>query len=231
MCQYLGNPQDIILHLDLAPERQQKGAFKITVFGTANQPVFQGRTDSFEVCTKQSYYEKKRAIWDIQEKKEVEISQSIPHDRCHQLQNLSMEIACLAWARVLLDLIYHFVEKEITHRGKPPFSIPEMQFVGAALAIEETPSAPGKDGQVFLLEEVIGRDEGPFRKYLNNVSPVPLPFSNAKDQERAAFLAFSQHVQYFKTKKLVFVSDYQGMCSPKVLVAPNFTFLRESYWH
>ena len=31
-----------------------------------------------------------------------------------------------------------------------------------------------------------------------------------KDEERAKFLAFSQHVQYWKTKKQVFVSDYQG---------------------
>lgn len=64
---------------------------------------------------------------------------------------------------------------------------------------------------VFLIEEVIREDEqGPFRKYLNNVSPVPLPMSCDEDVERAMFLSFSQHVQYWKTKKQAFVSDYQG---------------------
>ena len=64
---------------------------------------------------------------------------------------------------------------------------------------------------VFLIEEVIrGDEQGPFRKYLNNVSPVPLPISCGDDDERAKFLSFSQHVQYWKTKKQAFVSDYQG---------------------
>ena len=63
----------------------------------------------------------------------------------------------------------------------------------------------------FLLEEVIDENtEGPFRKYLNNVSPEPLVMETKKDEEWAKFLAFSQHVQYWKTKKQVFVSDYQG---------------------
>jgi len=70
----------------------------------------------------------------------------------------------------------------------------------------------GKEtGRIFLLEEVIQKnEEGKFRKYLNNVLPVPLPMDNNEDAEHAQFLAFSQHIQYFKTKKLVFVSDYQG---------------------
>ncbi|GLB40066.1 putative alpha-kinase family protein [Lyophyllum shimeji] len=63
----------------------------------------------------------------------------------------------------------------------------------------------------FLLEEVIDTStEGPFRKYLNNTSPVPLAMETKADEERAKFLAFTQHVQYWKTKKQAFVSDYQG---------------------
>ena len=64
---------------------------------------------------------------------------------------------------------------------------------------------------VFLVEEVIkGDQQGPFRKCLNNVSPVPLAMNCNKDNIQAKFLAFTQHVQYWKTKKQVFVSDYQG---------------------
>ena len=47
-------------------------------------------------------------------------------------------------------------------------------------------------------------------KYLNNVSPEPLVMATKEDEEQAKFLAFSQHVQYWKTKKHMFVSEYQG---------------------
>ncbi|KAI0293284.1 hypothetical protein B0F90DRAFT_1596380, partial [Multifurca ochricompacta] len=91
----------------------------------------------------------------------------------------------------------------------PPFQIPRMRFVEASLAIECVTSE--FDGaRAFLLEEVIGGDEGHFRKYLNNVLAAPVSFTNEDDEERAEFLTFSQHVQYFKTKKMAFVADYQG---------------------
>jgi len=68
-----------------------------------------------------------------------------------------------------------------------------------------------QNNAVFLVEEVIAEEkQGPFRKYLNNVSPIPLMMTCKEDEDRALFLAFSQHVQYWKTKKQVFVSDYQG---------------------
>jgi hypothetical protein len=51
------------------------------------------------------------------------------------------------------------------------------------------------DKQIFLLEELIGKDsEGRFRKYLNNTSPFPMLFSNEDDIHRAQFLVFAQHV-------------------------------------
>jgi hypothetical protein len=63
----------------------------------------------------------------------------------------------------------------------------------------------------FLLEKVIDINmEGTFRKYLNNVSPNPLTMDTKEDEERAKFLAFSQHIQYWKTKQHTFISDYQG---------------------
>ncbi|KAI0290099.1 alpha-kinase family-domain-containing protein [Multifurca ochricompacta] len=120
-----------------------------------------------------------------------------------------MEIACLVWAHVLLNLVYKFVDKSITSHGVPPFQIPRMCFVEASLAIEHVTSE-FDEARAFLLEEVIGGDEGHFRKYLNNVSAAPVSFTNEDDEEQAEFLAFSQHVQYFKTKKMAFVADYQG---------------------
>ena len=91
-----------------------------------------------------------------------------------------------------------------------PFHVPQFRFVKAAIAIEQSSSTSVKK-TTFLLEEVIDSDlEGPFRKFLNNVSPEPLVMKTKADEERAKFLAFSQHVQYWKMKKQVFVSDYQG---------------------
>ncbi|KIL56955.1 hypothetical protein M378DRAFT_88544, partial [Amanita muscaria Koide BX008] len=118
------------------------------------------------------------------------------------------------WARSLLNLVYDFIAEETKHSfGRIPFHIPQFRFIDSALAME--PHDSGTRGRrwknVFLIEEVIrGDEEGPFRKYLNNVSPVPLPMSCKEDDERATFLSFSQHVQYWKTKKQAFVSDYQG---------------------
>jgi hypothetical protein len=92
---------------------------------------------------------------------------------------------------------------------------PQFRFVELTLALdlERSRSLDNKrqKNAVFLVEEVIAEDQqGPFRKYLNNVSSIPLPMSNKEDNDRARFLAFSQHVQYWKTERQVFVSDYQG---------------------
>ncbi|KAM6490784.1 hypothetical protein JOM56_013747 [Amanita muscaria] len=106
-------------------------------------------------------------------------------------------------------------------------TLEKFRFVDSALAME--PHDSGTRGRrwknVFLIEEVIhGDEEGPFRKYLNNVSPVPLPMSCKEDDERATFLSFSQHVQYWKMKKQAFVSDYQGgnslLTDPQISSSP-----------
>jgi hypothetical protein len=202
---YLGPAKDMTLRLDFSPKKQKKGGFKLASFGTASQHVF-GNT--FDVCAKQTFYQK-RAMTDQVGQDAIEVTHNIPHDGVTQIRSLSMEISCLVWARVLLDLVYKFIEKGIALHGEPPFHIPQMQFVDAALAVENN-IGESTDGRVFLLEEVIGEGEGRFRKYVNNVSAVPVPFGNGDDKERAEFLSFAQHVQYFKTKKLAFVSDYQG---------------------
>jgi alpha-kinase family protein len=201
---YLGPAKDMTLRLDFSPKNQKKGGFKIALFGTASQHIF---GDTFNICAKQTYYQKRATIDQLGQT--IEVTHNIPHDGVTQIRNLSMEIACLVWARVLLDLVYKFIEKGIALRGEPPFYIPQLQFVDAALAVEHN-MAKSTDGHVFLLEELIGEGEGRFKKYVNNVSAVPVPFGNGDDQETALFLTFAQHVQYYKTKKLAFVSDYQG---------------------
>ena len=56
---------------------------------------------------------------------------------------------------------------------------------------------------------------------MNNISATPTHFANEEDEEWANFLAFTQHVQYFKTKKMAFVADYQGKSIFYQLVYPT----------
>ena len=132
------------------------------------------------------------------------MTQNIPHG-VTQVHYLTMEIACLVWAHVLLNLVYKFVETYMASHRPPPIQIPHMHLVEASLAIKQNSEA-----RAFLLEEVIGEDEGHFRKNLNNVLAALTSCFEDNDEEHAKFLAFSQHVQFFKTKKLAFVADYQG---------------------
>lgn len=207
---YLGQAVVCTLKLNMSPESQKTGGFKLATFGATSQPIFSTRK-SLEVCAKQTFY--KKPVTQHSNGKQSEVLRKIPYDSHKQVQDLSMEITCLVWARMLLDIVYQFIKEKIAARGPPPFEIPTMRFVDAALAIEE---GDGKsDPHVFLLEEVIeNKLEGKFRKYLNNVSLKPPLFPDEADNVRAKFLAFTQHVQYFKTKKLAIVSDYQGKLHP-----------------
>jgi len=165
------------LRLDLSKGAQKKGGFKLASFGTANHQLF---GTGFDVCAKQTFYTATREYEQLGTGKgKVKLTQNIPHDNITQIRNLAMEIACLVWARVLLDLVYKFVEKGIASRGSPPFPIPQMRFVDAAMAVEHN-TGEGTEC-AFLLEEIIGEEQGEFRKYRNNVSAVPLSLNRNED--------------------------------------------------
>ncbi|KAM6489625.1 hypothetical protein JOM56_014947 [Amanita muscaria] len=199
---YLGKPLTSVLQLDLTASNTKKGGFKLAVFGTSIAAIFKGE-GAEAICAKRVYQSVERVV-EINGALMTKVT-NLPHMGEKQFQYLTMEVSCLVWAQALLDMVYDFV-KEATE-DKLPFHIPQLRFVKAAVAIEAT----GKRDVTFLLEEVIDSNmEGPFRKYLNNVSPEPLLLETKEDEARAEFLAFSQHVQYWKTKKQVFVSDYQG---------------------
>ena len=199
------NPLSTTLRLDLSPSKVMKGGFKIAAFGTSTTRLFESNTA--DICAKRTYHSAEHVLVE-RDGSFITKSDDIPYEGRKQFQNLSMEIACMVWAQALLDLVYAFIAQE----DPSPFNIPEFRFVKLALAMEGSPDGTKKqNGAVFLVEEIIAEEkEGPFRKYLNNVSPIPLTMTCKEDETRAKFLAFSQHVQYWKTKKQVFVSDYQG---------------------
>ncbi|KAJ7599463.1 hypothetical protein C8J56DRAFT_719911, partial [Mycena floridula] len=61
---------------------------------------------------------------------------------------------------------------------------------------------------VFLLEERISKT---FYKYMGNgTAALPEYFVSKEVRKTAEFLAFTQHIQYFKTNGLAFVCDYQS---------------------
>jgi len=199
------------LQLDLSTSNLKKGVFKLAAFGTSMPGVLKvgcrgTGADSEDICAKRTYIAVDRVV-EVNgslTKKTV----NVPHEAEKQFQNLTMEVSCLVWAQALLDIVYDFIKEKSD--SDLPFHVPQFRFVKAAIAIEQSSSTSVKK-TTFLLEEVIDSNvEGPFRKFLNNVSPEPLVMKTKEDEERAKFLAFSQHVQYWKTKKQVFVSDYQG---------------------
>jgi hypothetical protein len=189
-------------------ENQKRGLqARLAAFGTSMPAVFKvGGVEA--ICAKRTYNAVERVV-DIGGSLAKKVV-NVPHEGEKQFQNLMMEVSCLVWAQALLEIVYDFVKEEADDIMKIPFDIPQFRFVNAAIAIEQSSSMSVKK-TTFLLEEVIDKDtEGPFRKYLNNVSPEPLVMKTKEDEKQAKFLAFSQHVQYWKTKKQVFVSDYQG---------------------
>ncbi|KAJ7717163.1 MHCK/EF2 kinase, partial [Mycena metata] len=127
---------------------------------------------------------------------------------------LMMELRCLAWGRVLMELVYLFIENFLTKRQleKAPFPIPRFQFVDVALLISQN--------EFYLVETPI---HGEFRKYINNRAAVPLDFLDARDTNSAEFLCFAQHIQYQETFKTLFVSDFQGndrfLTDPQILTS------------
>lgn len=134
---------------------------------------------------------------------------------------IEMELKCILWAQALLQLSYDYIKTFDDDNGPPPphlMNPPKFRFVHAALAVEQGKSS--RDARAFLLEEEINEaTEGKFRKYFNNTSPVPCHFSENTNANilRADFLAFTQHLQFWKTGKLVFVADYQGTPIPPKL--------------
>lgn len=166
------------------------GGFKKALFGHSSLPIIAGST---AICIKQCWYMCKASG----------VRQT--YDSHTQIAKLSGEINCLRWASALMEMVYSFVDKYIEAHGVPTFTIPRMRFVKSALAISDATH------ETYMIEEVIDEaSDGMFVKYIGNGSVKPFDYLNGTALHRAEFLAFSQHVQYLKTKGLAFIGDFQG---------------------
>ena len=123
-----------------------------------------------------------------------------------QARELSADALSTQWANSLLQDVYDFISEHQNHANT---EIPQFCFVTVGLAMTTFPS---DKKEVFLIEELIRHEEeGPWRKYINNNSSRPCYFPDNKNRQRAEFLAFCQHVQYWRTGGLAFTSDFQGV--------------------
>ncbi|KAH9170860.1 hypothetical protein EDB89DRAFT_1815552, partial [Lactarius sanguifluus] len=105
--------------------------------------------------------------------------------------------------------VYNFIE--LYHKSHPltcPMAIPVFQFVTCGLMMTNVPGATPQHKEVYL---VIQPDhDGPWRKCINNNSSCPCYFKDTKNYHCSEFLAFCQHIQYWRMGHLMFTSDFQG---------------------
>nr|GAT58505.1 predicted protein [Mycena chlorophos] len=161
---------------------------------------------------------------------QFQISRLDPED---EFASILMEANVLKWSLSLWGLVEAYIQNHIHDYGLPVFDLPSPRFVqaGVALVHAATPAAGSAQTtnllRSFLLEELIKDHADSFRKFIGNRSAVPLPsaISGPDDQNFADFLAFTQHLQYWKTRGLVYLSDLQGttefLTDPQIMTAPG----------
>ena len=100
-----------------------KGAFKTarpgSISSTSSNNILPPSLTS-KICVKQLYFTVDNVI------------------RCYNITEaqsyILSEVACLDWARILLDLTYKFIKASEEDIGPFPGTIPSLQFVEAAIA-------------------------------------------------------------------------------------------------
>jgi Alpha-kinase family len=213
------------LHISHAQEHQKCGGFKVASPAHVDSTLF---LKNLPKGLHESLYAK-QVFYRTQVAKSLPTSTSTitPYLGPSAVACIEMELKCILWAQALLQLSYDYIKTFDDDNGPPPphlMNPPQFRFIHAALAVEQ--GKPSRDTRAFLLEEEIEEaTEGKFRKYFNNTSLVPCQFSEntMANRLRADFLAFTQHLQFWKTGKLVLMADYQGMLVP--LTLSNFSQL------
>ena len=178
------------------------GACKLAYFGQTEKPMF-SNSASLKVCVKQAF-----GI-------DPNTAKRVVYDGPKQGELLTTEINCSRWASALMCRVYEFMDRENKSYGvEPPFEVPQMRYVNVVLAV-----ANNHKRETYMLEEVIGKSDGDFRKYINNNAATVLSQMEPSREYVGNFLSFAQHVQMLETKEQVFVSDQQGQSAEYPLCA------------
>ncbi|KZT47795.1 kinase-like protein [Calocera cornea HHB12733] len=146
-------------------------------------------------------------------------------------EKLAGEITCLVWATALMALVYSCI-REAKKLAQPDDIVnttvfPQVRFVQSGLFRVKLPNPPKDKTRstrhllVYLVEE---RITGQFVKYIHNGSAVPR-VQVGNEGDIASFLSFCQHLQYVKTSKQVYISDFQGfnglLTDPQIMTTPD----------
>ncbi|KAF9072311.1 hypothetical protein BDP27DRAFT_1418217 [Rhodocollybia butyracea] len=204
------------LCVDLRPKKALTGEFKMTNLGRSQPPVFDGPEIAIKQLffTKTVFKSKPHEDPSGSKDRETKVEKAIyPYDPKVQHPALVMELKLTLWGRALLNLVYAYIKSVNPEEDISRFiEVPQFRFTQVALAVEMLPSSePGARPKVFLLEENLETmKQGQFRKYMSNMPHIFLIFDDKENAARADFLRFAQHVMYWKTGKLAYVSDFQG---------------------
>ncbi|KAK6988419.1 hypothetical protein R3P38DRAFT_3291150 [Favolaschia claudopus] len=136
----------------------------------------------------------------------------------------------LYWAISIMGFSYSYIYSfdTLDHQDCPP--IPDLRFVQAGVAIYyETPAKNSSKASIrktYLLEEYIETNsDSEFVKFVHNGSAVPLLDADDAWRWIADFLCFTQHIQYWKSGEMVFLSDLQGsdilLTDPQIMTSPK----------
>ncbi|KAJ7227035.1 hypothetical protein GGX14DRAFT_627855 [Mycena pura] len=183
-------PRFVRLKLDFS--LSISGAFKRAIFG---QLLASGQSEATAICAKQAVYMKDGSLKLYPSKDQTRL--------------LAKECLLMAWGNALGRMAFDV--RATALKSKPDgyrtrLAIPDVQFVGTALAVEQGEQDRAK---IYLVEEFISST---FRKYIHNsTAKISRDASCDPDELRIAlYLSFCQHAQYLYTGGNVFVSDYQG---------------------
>ncbi|KAJ3717887.1 hypothetical protein C8R42DRAFT_644497 [Lentinula raphanica] len=192
-----------------------KGSFKMALVHCSTSKIVVG--EGTRVCLKRCF------------DRDVTNGEKLMYCKDKQFEGLSRELNCLLWARIMLRLVYDYIDSANESSGSvPPFSIPKLRFVDAALAV--VTAADGRE-EFYIIEELIPENHGwSFTKYICNNSAVPLLSNNLESRHTAErnhcarFLSFAQHIQYIQTSSLAFTSNFQGanhlLTDPQIITDP-----------
>ncbi|KAJ7473367.1 hypothetical protein FB451DRAFT_1367350 [Mycena latifolia] len=154
------------------------------------------------------------------------INRLMPAD---EFRKTIMEANVLLWAISIMTFTYSFIQHFIDNSPhNPPFDIPEVRFVRAGVAVvHEQATGPviNARARAYLIEELIDEEHDGFHKFINNGSAVPVLTANKSLSTLADFLSFTQHVQFYKTGGMVYISDLQGttnlLTDPQIMTSPS----------
>ncbi|KAJ3979928.1 hypothetical protein F5890DRAFT_1420575 [Lentinula detonsa] len=121
------------------------------------------------------------------------------------------------WAISILDHSKNYVSF-LDEKNPCPLPIYDLCFVPTAMALVDPKGS--KEATSFIIENHI---TGTWQKFIGNANAIPLMASGEEGYEHAQYMSFLQHIQFEKTRRLAYISDWQGNSDTTFLYLPRLT--------